>query len=67
LFEHLQTAILRDIQLDLTHVEEVLIFAVNDHDTDNSEGGALQQYCISNERPSLTLDRVVAGMLKNDG
>ena len=67
LFEHLQTAILRDVQLDHTHVEEVLIFAVNDHDTDNSEGGDPQQYCISIERPSLTLDRVVAGMLKNDG
>jgi hypothetical protein len=68
LFEHyLQTAILRDIQLDPTHVEEVLIFAVNDHDTGNAEAGAPQQYCISIERPSLTLDRVVAGMLKNDG
>lgn len=43
------------------------MFAVNEHGTDNSEGGTPQQYCISIGRPSLTLDRVVAGMLKNDG
>jgi hypothetical protein len=54
--EHLQTAILCDIyiQLDPTHhVEEVLIFAVNDHDTGNFKAGVPQQYCISMERPSL--------------
>jgi hypothetical protein len=62
-----ETAIVRDHQLDPTHVEEILTFAANDNDRENFEGGASQQYCISIERPSLTLDRLVAGMLKNDG
>ena len=58
--------------LDIHHVEEVLTFAVNE----SSDGQPLEeqgsnptarQFCISIERPSLTLDRVVDGMLRNEG
>jgi hypothetical protein len=55
--------------LDTTYVEEVLAFAVNEFSGQPPEtegASSAQQFCISIERPSLTLDRVVAGMLRND-
>ena len=47
------------------YFEEVSTFAVSES---GSEQEAAQQYCISIERPrSITLDRVVEGMLKKGG
>jgi serine/threonine protein kinase len=59
-----QIVVLRSLDLDFNYVEQVSCFVVGRRDSYNS--GGRQQYCIAVEQPSLTLDRVVAGMLKND-
>jgi hypothetical protein len=56
---------LRDFDLDTYFIEEAFDFAVQELD-DESGDAAPQQYCVAVERPTLTLDQVVAGMLKND-
>ena len=50
--------------MDFDCVEQVSCFVVGERDSYESAG--CQQYCVAVERPSLTLDRVVAGMLKNE-
>jgi Protein kinase domain len=59
-----QIVMLRSLDLDFNYVEQVSCFVVGERDSYHS--GGHQQYCIAVEQPSLTLDRVVAGMLKND-
>lgn len=55
-------ASLRRLDIDFGCVEHVSCFVVGERDSYNS--GGCQQYCVAVETPSLTLDRVVAGMLK---
>lgn len=60
----MQISALKGLELDFNFVEQVSGFVVGERDS--FESGGRQQFCISIEQPSLTLDRVVAGMLKND-
>lgn len=52
------------MELDFDYVAQVSCFVVGERDSYRS--GGRQQFCVSIEQPSLTLDRVMAGMLKND-
>jgi serine/threonine protein kinase len=54
------------VHLDPSLTEEIHVFSINDY-RGQALGANQQKYCISIERPSLTLDRVVDGMLRNDG
>uniref|UniRef100_A0A7R9WVM7 Protein kinase domain-containing protein n=1 Tax=Craspedostauros australis TaxID=1486917 RepID=A0A7R9WVM7_9STRA len=58
-----QTQSMNMVQLDSTFVEEVLTFTVNENPDHLS--GRPSQYCMSLERPTLTLDGVVSGMMTN--
>jgi serine/threonine protein kinase len=60
----IQIATLKNLELDFDCVEQVSCFVVGEHDSYDS--GGCQQYCVAIEKPTLTLDRVVAGMLKNE-
>lgn len=51
------------MDLDFDSIAQVSGFVVGERDS--FESGGRQQFCISVEQPGLTLDRVVAGMLKN--
>ncbi|CAB9502043.1 expressed unknown protein [Seminavis robusta] len=59
-----EISILRNLGLDFNYVEQISCFMVGARDSYDS--GGCDQFCIAVEQPSLTLDRVVAGMLRND-
>ena len=60
----LQISALKSLELDFDYVAQVSGFVVGERDS--FESGGRQQFCVAIEQPGLTLDRVVAGMLKND-
>lgn len=60
----IQISSLRSLELDFDYVQQVSCFVVGERDSYDS--GGRQQFCAAVEQPGLTLDRVVAGMLKND-
>ena len=59
-----QVSALKSLDLDFDYVAQVSGFVVGERDS--FESGGRQQFCVTIEQPGLTLDRVVAGMLKND-
>ena len=54
---------MQSLDLDFDFVAQVSGFVVGERDS--FESGGRQQFCVSVEQPGLTLDRIVAGMLKN--
>ena len=52
------------MKLDFNYVQHVSCFVVGGRDSYLSGGSS--QYCIAIEEPTLTLDRIVSGMLKNE-
>lgn len=61
-----QTAVLHEIKFDPSLTQSIQVFSVKDYGS-QAIGASQQKYCISIERPSLTLDRVMEGMSRNDG
>jgi serine/threonine protein kinase len=55
------------VELDNAFVEEVNVYVEYMEASNESPDGTPQQRCVSIERPQLTLDKVVAGMMKNGG
>lgn len=53
------------VELDDMYVEEVNVFVEYTDELNDLVGATAQQRCVSIERPQLTLDKVVAGMIKN--
>jgi len=58
-----EISILQDVELDPIYVEDISYFCVDDLGVYTS-GNAPSQFCVTVERPTLTLARVVAGMPK---
>jgi serine/threonine protein kinase len=56
-----------NIELDNAFVEEVEVFVEYVEPPYGSSEDAPQHHCVSIERPQLTLDKVVSGMLQNGG
>ena len=56
---------MREFSFDPSYVEEMFMFGVHESSDDSSDN-APQQFCVAIELPSLTLERVVGGMLKSD-
>ena len=59
-----QSRISREVILDSMLFEEMALYSVGENGTEAGEGP--KQFCISIERPQLTLGSVVQGMLGND-
>lgn len=62
-----QTAVLRELDIDVDYFEEIVAFAVGGVDADKSPlaNDGRQRFFVSIERPYLTLSGVVRGMLGN--
>jgi hypothetical protein len=60
-----KTAVLRENEVDFAFIEEVLIFAVGEDGSEPVDGEPTQYY-VAIERPNLTLEGVVTGMLDNE-
>jgi len=56
----------REYSFDPTYVEDMFMFGVHESVDDDASDSAPQQFCVAIELPSLTLDRVMEGMLKSD-
>eukprot|EP00977_Amphora_coffeiformis_P013605 scaffold3600_cov171-Amphora_coffeaeformis.AAC.10 len=59
-----ESRISREVILDSMLFEELALYAVGENGSETGEGP--KQFCISIERPQLTLGSVVQGMLGND-